>query len=122
MKALSLYGRPLFFWPPAVDIDDLLPVLQTNPQLLDLKSRMFLLLSSLMVASLARAFSLLVIFSLVVALTCKIVLDTSVARALRPIVAEVNWEGCHHRDRCNHRDHCSLLLPDCMILVEKVSE
>jgi hypothetical protein len=43
-----------------------------------------------MVASLARAFSFLVIFSLVVALTCKIVLEISVVCALRPVVAEVN--------------------------------
>jgi hypothetical protein len=39
-----------------------------------------------------------------------------VARALRPIVVEVNWEGCPHRDRCNS------LLPNCMVLAEKVSE
>jgi hypothetical protein len=64
--------------------------------------------------SLARAFSLLVIFvfSLVVAPTWKIALES-----LWPMVAEVNWEGCHHRDRC------SSLHPNCrMVLAEKVSE
>jgi hypothetical protein len=63
------------------------------------------------------AFSLLVVFSLVVALTWKIVLGISVAPALRPVVAlEVIWEGCHHRDRSSSH------LPDWMILVETVSE
>jgi hypothetical protein len=37
--------------------------------------------------------------------------------ALRPMVVEVNWEGCHH---C---DHWSSLLPNChMVLAEKVSK
>jgi hypothetical protein len=66
--------------------------------------------------SLGSSFFFVGCFSLVVALTCKIVLETSMACALRPIVAEVNWEGCHH---C---DHWISLLPDCMVLAEKVSE
>jgi predicted ABC-class ATPase len=37
--------------------------------------------------------------------------------ALRPMIAEVNWEGFHHRDRW------SSLLSNCrMVFAEKVSE
>jgi hypothetical protein len=37
--------------------------------------------------------------------------------AVWPMVAEVNWEGCHHRDRQ------SSLHPNChRVLTEKVSE
>jgi hypothetical protein len=40
-----------------------------------------------------------------------------VAHALRLMVAEMNWEGCHHRDRW------SSLLSNCrMVLAENVSE
>jgi predicted ABC-class ATPase len=54
-------------------------------------------------------------FLLVVAPTGKIAPMTFVA--LRPMVAEVNWEGFHHRDRW------SSLLSNCrMVFAEKVSE
>jgi hypothetical protein len=60
------------------------------------------------------AFSLLVVFvvCLEVAPTWKIALES-----LWRMVAEVNWEGCHHRDRW------SSVHPNCRIVVaEKVSE
>jgi hypothetical protein len=93
--------------------------LQTSPWLLYLHSLLFLHLSSPMLASLARAFSSLVIFIFFFGgcIDLKIALETYVARALRLMVAEVNWEGYHHRDRW------SSLLPNChMVLVGKVSE
>jgi hypothetical protein len=60
------------------------------------------------------AFSLLIIFvfSLVVALTRKIAL-----KSLWRMVAEVNWERCHHHDRW------SSVHPNCrMVAAKKVSE
>jgi hypothetical protein len=63
---------------------------------------------------LSLAFSLLIVFvvSLVIAPTLKIAL-----KSLWRMVAEVNWEGCHHRDRW------SSVSPNCrMVVVEKVSE
>jgi hypothetical protein len=63
---------------------------------------------------LSHAFSLLVvfIFSLVVTPTRKIALES-----LWRMVAEVNWDLCHHRDRW------SSVHPNCrMVVAEKVSE
>jgi hypothetical protein len=72
-----------------------------------------------MLASLARTFSFFGHFHFFFGgcTDLKIALETYVARALRLMVAEVNWEEYHHRD-------CwSSLLPNChMVLVGKVSE